>query len=425
MQDLLTFLGASPSRFHAVENLCHTLDGAGYTRLSEGRAWELAPGGKYYVTRNGSALLAFRIPRKDFTGFMISASHSDAPGFRVKENAELTGPDGYVRLNVERYGGMLCAPWLDRPLTVAGRVLVRTGDAIETRLVYVDKDLLLIPNVAVHMNRAANDGFKYDAKCDTIPLMGLEGTKGSFRAIVAQAADCKEEDILGTDLFLCIRQKGLVWGADGEFLSAPMLDDLQCAFGCFQGFLAAKESASVPVFALLDNEEVGSLTKQLSDGNLLYDLFSRLCESMVRDRASAVANSFLVSADNAHAVHPNHPEYADATHRPAMNAGVVIKHGVRYATDGAAQAVFTAVCQRAGVPVQHFSNRSDLAGGSTLGNISNSHLSLNTVDIGLPQLAMHSCFETAGVKDTEYLIQAMTAFYGCVFQEENGRFTLA
>ena len=404
MQDLLTFLGASPSRFHAVENLCHTLDGAGYTRLSEGRAWELAPGGKYYVTRNGSALLAFRVPRKDFTGFMISASHSDAPGFRVKENAELTGPDGYVRLNVERYGGMLCAPWLDRPLTVAGRVLVRTGDAIETRLVYVDKDLLLIPNVAVHMNRAANDGFKYDAKCDTIPLMGLEGTKGSFRAIVAKAADCKEEDILGTDLFLCIRQKGLVWGADGEFLSAPMLDDLQCAFGCFQGFLAAKESASVPVFALLDNEEVGSLTKQGADGTFLSD---------------------LVSADNAHAVHPNHPEYADATHRPAMNAGVVIKHGVRYATDGAAQAVFTAVCQRAGVPVQHFSNRSDLAGGSTLGNISNSHLSLNTVDIGLPQLAMHSCFETAGVKDTEYLIQAMTAFYGCVFQEENGRFTLA
>lgn len=424
MQDLLTFLGASPSRFHAVENLCHTLDGAGYTRLSEGRAWELAPGGKYYVTRNGSALLAFRIPRKDFTGFMISASHSDAPGFRVKENAELTGPDGYVRLNVERYGGMLCAPWLDRPLTVAGRVLVRTGDAIETRLVYVDKDLLLIPNVAVHMNRAANDGFKYDAKCDTIPLMGLERTKGSFRAIVAKAADCKEEDILGTDLFLCIRQKGLVWGADGEFLSAPMLDDLQCAFGCFQGFLAAKESASVPVFALLDNEEVGSLTKQGADGTFLSDLVSRICEAMGRDRASAVANSFLVSADNAHAVHPNHPEYADATHRPAMNAGVVIKHGVRYATDGAAQAVFTAVCQRAGVPVQHFSNRSDLAGGSTLGNISNSHLSLNTVDIGLPQLAMHSCFETAGVKDTQYLIQVMTLFYGSVFREEAGRFFL-
>ena len=425
MQDLLTFLGESPSRFHAVENLCRALDGAGYVRLCEGKAWDLAAGGKYYVTRNGSALLAFRIPRKDFTGFMISASHSDAPGFRVKENAELTGPDGYVRLNVERYGGMLCAPWLDRPLTVAGRVLVRTGDAIETRLVYVDKDLLLIPNVAVHMNRAANDGFKYDAKCDTIPLMGLEGTKGSFRAIVAGAAGCKAEDILGTDLFLCIRQKGLVWGADGEFLSAPMLDDLQCAFGCFQGFLAAKESASVPVFALLDNEEVGSLTKQGADGTFLSDLVSRICEAMGRDRASAVANSFLVSADNAHAVHPNHPEYADATHRPAMNAGVVIKHGVRYATDGAAQAVFTAVCQRAGVPVQHFSNRSDLAGGSTLGNISNSHLSLNTVDIGLPQLAMHSCFETAGVKDTEYLIQAMTAFYGCVFQEENGRFTLA
>ena len=425
MQDLLTFLGESPSRFHAVENLCRALDGAGYIRLSEGKAWELAPGGKYYTTRNGSALLAFRIPRKDFTGFMISASHSDAPGFRVKENAELTGPEGYVRLNVEKYGGMLCAPWMDRPLTVAGRVLVRTEGAIETRLVYVDKDLLLIPNVAVHMNRAANDGFKYDAKCDMVPLMGLEGAKGSFRAIVAEAAGCQEADILGTDLFLCIRQKGLAWGADGEFISAPMLDDLQCAYGCFQGFLAAKESASVPVFALLDNEEVGSLTKQGADGTFLSDLVSRICEAMGRDRASAVANSFLVSADNAHAVHPNHPEYADATHRPAMNAGVVIKHGVRYATDGAAQAVFTEVCQRANVPVQHFSNRSDLAGGSTLGNISNSHLSLNTVDIGLPQLAMHSCFETAGAKDTEYLIQAMTAFYGFVFQEENGRFTLA
>jgi len=424
MQDLLTFLGESPSRFHAVENLRRTLEGAGYVRLSEGQVWTLAPGGKYYVTRNGSSLLAFRIPRPDFAGFMLSASHSDAPCFRVKENAELGDAEGYVRLNVERYGGMLCAPWLDRPLTVAGRVLVRTEDAIETRLVYVDKDLLLIPNVAIHMNRAVNDGYKYDAKCDMVPLMGLGGAKGTFRDIVAASAGCRAEDILGTDLFLCVRQKGLVWGANGEFVSAPMLDDLQCAYGCFRGFLAAGESASVPVYALLDNEEVGSLTKQGADGTFLRDLVERICAAMGRDRASAIANSFLVSADNAHAVHPNHPEYADATHRPAMNAGVVIKHGVRYATDGAAQAVFADVCRRAGVPVQHFSNRSDMAGGSTLGNISNSHLSLNTIDIGLPQLAMHSCFETAGVRDTEYLIQAMTAFYSQSFREENGRFTM-
>ena len=322
----------------------------------------------------------------------------------------MEGPENYLRLNTERYGGMLCAPWLDRPLTVAGRVLVRAGDAIETRLVYVDRDLLLIPNVAIHMNREANSGYKYDMKRDMVPLMGTGEAKGALRGQVAQAAGCAPEDILGWDLFLCLRQKGLVWGAKGEFISAPRLDDLQCAYGCFQGFLAASDSASVPVFALLDNEEVGSLTKQGADGTFLSDLIDRLCAALGRDRATTVANSFMVSADNAHAVHPNHPEYADATHRPVMNGGVVIKHGVRYATDGAAQAVFTALCQKAGVPVQHFSNRSDLAGGSTLGNISNAHVSLNTVDIGLAQLAMHSCFETAGAEDTDHLIRAMTAF---------------
>lgn len=424
MNDLLSFIAQSPSRFHAVANLGHALEEAGYERLSESRAWSLVPGGKYYVTRNGSALLAFRVPAGDPTGFMISASHSDAPTFRVKENAELTGPDGYVRINTERYGGMLCAPWLDRPLTVAGRALVRKGGTIETRLVYVDRDLLMIPNVAIHMNRDANTGYKYDPKSDMVPLMGLGTEKGAFRALVAQAAGCEAGDILGTDLFLCLRQQGLTWGADGEFISSPRLDDLQCAYGCFRGFLAAGAASSVPVYALLDNEEVGSLTKQGADGTFLSDLIDRVCTALGRDRATAVANSFLVSADNAHAVHPNHPEYADATHRPAMNGGVVIKHGVRYATDGASQAVFTALCDKAGVPVQHFSNRSDLAGGSTLGNIANAHVSVNTVDIGLAQLAMHSCFETAGAKDTGYLVQAMTAFYSASFREDNGVFTL-
>ena len=424
MQDLLTFLERSPSRYHAVENLRGELEQAGYVPLEEGQSWSLAPGGRYYVVRNGSALLAFRVPRADFTGFMISAAHSDSPTFRIKENAELEGPDGYLRLNVERYGGMLCAPWLDRPLTAAGRVLVRSGNGIEPRLVYVDQDLLLIPNVAIHMNREANSGFKYDPKCDMIPLMGLGTEKGAFRALLAQWAGCDADDILGTDLFLCPRQKGVVWGADSEFISAPRLDDLQCAWGCFGGFMAAQDSSSIPVYALLDNEEVGSLTRQGADGTLLGDLVERVCAGLGRDRAAAVANSFLVSADNAHAVHPNHPEYHDATHRPAMNGGIVIKHGVRYATDGAAQAVFTALCQRAGVPVQHFSNRSDLAGGSTLGNIANAHVSVNTVDIGLAQLAMHSCFETAGSRDGEYLVKAMTAFYAAAYREEAGRMVL-
>lgn len=425
MNDLLTFIDQSPSPFHTVDTIAKTLSAAGYTRLSESSPWQLAPGGKYFVTRNGSSLLAFRIPRADFTGFLFSASHSDAPTFRVKENAEMEGPDGYLRLNTEGYGGMLCAPWLDRPLTVAGRALVQKGDTIETRLVYVDRDLLMIPNVAIHMNREANNGYKYDLKCDMVPLLGLGKSKGAFKAAVAQAAACAPADILGWDLVLAPRQKGLIWGMENEFISSPRLDDLQCAYGCFQGFLTAADSDSVPVFALLDNEEVGSRTKQGADSTFLSDLVDRICAALGRDRATAVANSFLVSADNAHAVHPNHPEYADPTHRPAMNNGLVIKHGSRYATDGAAQAVFAALCRKAGVPVQQFFNRSDLAGGGTLGNIANAHVSMNTVDIGLPQLAMHSCFETAGVKDTDYLIQAMAAYYSATFREENGTFTLS
>jgi len=424
MKDLLTFIGESPSRFHAVANLCAELDAQGYERLSENKAWSIVPGGKYYVTRNGSAMMVFRVPKADFTGFMISASHSDAPTFRVKENAELSGPDGYIRINTERYGGALFAPWMDRPLTVTGRVLVSCGDTIETRLVYVDKDLLMIPNVAIHMNRDANNGMKYDPKCDTVPLMGIGDAKGAFRAVIAEAAGCSSEDILGTDLFLSVRQKGLVWGAHDEFISSPRLDDLQCAYGCFRGFVEAKDCDSLPIYALLDNEEVGNLTKQGADGTFLSDLIDRICAALGRDKVTAIANSFMVSADNAHAVHPNHPEYADTTHRPHMNEGIVIKQGVRYATDGASQAIFTAMCRKAGVPVQHFSNRSDLAGGGTLGNISNAHISLNTVDIGLAQLAMHSCFETGGIKDTDYLVQAMTAFYSTVFTEENGLFTL-
>lgn len=425
MNDLLTFIHRSPSPYHAVDNLCQELTEAGYTRLTESSPWQLAPGGKYFVTRSGSALLAFRIPRADFAGFLFSASHSDAPTFRVKENAVMAGPDGYLRLNTEGYGGMLCAPWLDRPLTVAGRVLVQAGGVIETRLVYVDRDLLMIPNVAIHMNRDANNGYKYDRKSDMVPLLGLGTDPVVFRALIAQAAGCAEGDILGWDLVLAPREKGLVWGLDNEFISSPRLDDLQCAYGCFRGFLSARDGGSLPVFALLDNEEVGSLTKQGADGTFLSDLVDRICAALGRDRAAAVANSFLVSADNAHAVHPNHPEYADPTHRPVMNGGIVIKHGTRYATDAAAQAVFTALCRQAGVPVQHFFNRSDMAGGSTLGNIANAHVSMNTVDIGLPQLAMHSCFETAGVKDTDYLVQAMTAFYGATLREEDGRFTLA
>ena len=422
--ELLKFLDESPSRFHAVANLGKMLDDAGYKRISESHEWDLEAGGKYYVTKNGSALIAFRIPTGNFKGFMMSASHSDSPSFHVKVNAEMENSDGYIRINTETYGGCLMTPWFDRPLTVSGRLLVETETGIETKLVYVDKDLLMIPNVAIHMNRAVNDGYKYDPKCDTIPLFGLSGSKGGFMKAVAEAAGVTEDKILGHDLFLNIRQKGYQWGTNDEFISSAALDDLQCAFGCFHGFMNATESENVPVFALFDNEEVGSNTKQGANGTFLEDCVDKICGAFGIDKASAVANSFMVSADNAHAVHPNHPEYADATHRPKMNGGIVIKHGTRYATDGASQAIFVAICKKAGVPLQYFFNRSDLAGGGTLGCISISHVSLNTVDIGLPQLAMHSCIETGGSKDTEYLVKAMTQAYSMSFTETNGTFTL-
>lgn len=411
LSELMTFLDSSPSCFHAIKNLTDRLSAQGYTALGEGSSWELVPGGKYYVTRNQSALIAFRLPEGRPTGFMLSASHSDRPCFKVKEQPELES--GYLRLAVERYGGMLMAPWLDRPLSVAGRVLVKTEGGIQSRLVNLDRDLCMIPNVAIHMNRKANDGYTYNPAVDLIPLMGSPETKGAFADLLAEAAGCAREDILGTDLFLYNRDRAKVWGAKEEYLSAQALDDLQCAWATMEGFLGAKPGKAVPVCCVFDNEEVGSNTMQGADSTFLHDTLERICTGLGMDYRASLAGSFLVSADNAHAVHPNHPEYADQNHRPMMNGGIVIKFNAnqRYTTDGVSAAIFRAACERAGVPTQTFCNRADLAGGSTLGNISSSQVSIRTVDVGLPQLAMHSCYETAGVKDAGYLERAMAAFF--------------
>ena len=418
--DLIDFIARSPSAFHAVEQVRQALEGAGYRPLLESEAWDIEPGDRCYVKRNGSSLIAFRVPRTDWRGFLLSASHSDSPTFQIKENGELEGPEGYLRLNTERYGGMLCAPWLDRPLSAAGRVLVRTATGVESRLADIDQDLLLIPSVAIHMNREVNNGFRYDPKTDLVPLMGTAGDRGRLRSLAAEAAGAREEDVLGMDLFLYLRQRGTIWGAGKEFVSAPRLDDLQCAFGCLKGFLAAEPGESLPVYCLFDNEEVGSGTRQGADSDFLQRTLERLCAALGVEDPMAAANSFLVSADNAHAVHPNHPEYADPTHRPHLNGGVVIKHSAsqRYTTDAVSQAVFTELCRRAQVPVQHFANRSDLPGGSTLGNIALAHVSLYSVDIGLAQLAMHSPYETVGADDTDHLIRAMTAYYSASFSVE-------
>ena len=418
---LCDFLDASHSVYHTQAYLAETLKNAGYTRLYEQDEWALIPGGKYFLTRGGSALVAFRVPKESPKGFLMSASHSDRPTFKVKENFELAA--AYTRMAVERYGGMLIAPWLDRPLSVAGRVTVETETGVETKLLDIDRDLLLIPNVAIHMNRQANEGYKWNPAVDTLPLVGGAGAAGKLPALLEQEAGGK---ILGHDLYLYIRQKASVWGVDEEYISAAALDDLECAWGCTQGFLKSGDSASVPVLCVFDSEEVGSVSPQGAGSSLLEDTLGRICDSLELHRGRMLAQSFLVSADNAHAVHPNHPEYADPGNAPVMGGGLVIKYNANlsYCTDSVSAGVFRKICGRAGVRVQTYHNRADLPGGSTLGRISLAHVSVPTVDIGLAQLAMHSCYETAAVSDAIDLENAMAAYYGATLEATQTGFVI-
>lgn len=417
-QRLFDYISASPTAYHAVAHTGELLERAGFARLSEGAEWELTPGQGYYVTRNGSSLIAFRVPEGTYSGFMMAAAHGDSPCFKVKENAELKD-EHTVRLSVEKYGGMLCASWMDRPLSIAGRVIVRRDGGFEARLVDLKDTAAVIPNVAIHMNRSANDGMKYNPAVDMLPLYGGESGGESLSQRLAACAGVEEKDVLSTDLFVYNPQRGEAWG---NYISAPRLDDLQCAFAALTAFLAAKPSGSLPVYCLFDNEEVGSQTKQGAASTFLADVLHRINgpdDGLYRRR---VANSFLVSCDNAHAVHPNHPEYMDKNHAVYMNGGIVLKYNANqhYTTDAVSAAIFRLVCEEAGVPVQMYANRADMAGGSTLGNIANTQVSLNTVDIGLPQLAMHSAYETAGGKDTEYMVRALTVFYGKSLVSDGG-----
>ena len=417
-QELLEFIKKSPDCFHAVRTMGDMLLREGFTELKENEKWQIVPGGKYFASRNGSSLTAFTIPEADIKGMRIIASHSDSPTFKIKENPEMESEGHYIKLNVERYGGMLCAPWFDRPLSVSGRVIIKDEDngRFVSKLVNVDRDLVMIPNLAIHMNREVNDGYKYNAQKDMLPIYGDITAKDTFMKTIAEAAGVAPDQILGHDLFLYNRQEGTVWGASGEFLSSGRLDDLQCAFASLKGFLAGEKKEYMAVHCVLDNEEVGSGTKQGAASTFLYDTLTRVHESLgmtKEDYLIHLADSFMISADNAHAVHPNYTEKADPVNRPFLNGGIVIKFNAnqKYCTDGVSAAMFRDVCRQADVPVQTFTNRSDMLGGSTLGNISNTQVALNTVDIGLPQLAMHSPYETVGVKDTEYLIRAGEKFF--------------
>ena len=430
VEELFQFIENSPSCFHAIETIRKKLNAEGFIELVEGRSWQIEKGKKYYVTRNLSSIIAFKIPENDFKNFHIVASHSDSPTFKIKENAEIEVNNKYVKLNTEKYGGMICSTWFDRPLSIAGRILVKEGNLVKTHLVNIDKDLVIIPNLAIHMNRAVNDGYKYNAQIDMLPLYGDNTSKGSLMKTVAQSVGVEEDSILGTDLFLYNRMRGTKIGANSEYISSPRLDDLECSYASLSAFLSETNSNSASVYCVFDNEEVGSGTKQGADSTLLYDVLRRInmcLGNSEEDYYKLIASSFMVSADNAHALHPNYSDKSDPTNKVYINDGIVIKYNAnqKYTTDAVSASIFKSICDSVNVPYQTFTNRSDILGGSTLGNISNAHVSLNTIDIGLAQLAMHSTYETAGAKDVTYLIEALKAFYNTsIEQVEDGQYII-
>ena len=413
-EELLGFLKNSPTAFQAVEEIEKKLTEAGFAKLGEHENWDIVPGGKYFVTRNGSSVIAFSVPKKYAHSFMITASHTDSPTFKLKSAFEAEACGKYVKLNVEGYGGMILSSWLDRPLSIAGRLIVKDGSKITTKNVNIDRDLVLIPNVAIHQNRQINSGFSYNIAVDMMPLYSASDKKGTLLETAAEYAGCAKENVVGGDLYLYNRTPGTIWGAGDEFFSSARIDNLQCAYSTLIGFIsAADEAKAVNVYSSFDNEETGSATKQGAGSQFLSDTLAKIAEKLGFSVTEALASSFMVSADNGHAKHPNHPELSDAQNSPAINEGVVIKENAaqKYTTDAVSSAIFAKICEDANVPVQRFANRSDMGGGSTLGSISNTNAAMITVDIGLAQLAMHSSYETAGTKDTGYMIDAITQFY--------------
>ncbi|MBE6971384.1 MAG: M18 family aminopeptidase [Ruminococcaceae bacterium] len=406
---MLDFISRCPSPFHTVKTVVDALESEGYTRWQRGG---IVPGGKYYRTVNDSSIIAFRIPNVAPTGFSITAAHSDSPTFKVKKETQRTAAGRYVQLCTEPYGGLLMNTWFDRPLGIAGRVLVEENGRVVSRLIYPEGAAVLIPSVAIHMDRTANDGKKINPAVDTLPLWGMEGGT-SFSAQLAKWAKTAEENVLDYDLYLVCRDAGTVWGADNAFVTSPRLDDLGCVFGCLEGFLHAKENSAINVLCVFDNEETGSETKQGAGSTLLRDTLRTVAEELQCDYAALLERSYMVSADNGHARHPNHPELSDEQNCPYLNGGLVIKYNAaqRYTTDGVSAALLRTLCRKAGVRVQNYANRSDMAGGSTLGSIATTTVPVRTVDIGLAQLAMHSCVETMGSADTQALVDAMTALY--------------
>ena len=429
--DLVEFLQESVTPFHAAATAESWLRAAGFTRLEEADYGNLEPGKGYYSTRNGSSVVAWRVPDHAIGGWRIVASHSDSPTWKIK--TDIVENDGCRRLSVEGYGGMIMSTWLDRPLTVGGRVIVKTEDGIESRLVCIDRDLLVIPSLAIHFQRDINKGHTFNPQVDMQPLWGPAGSR-TLTDLVAEELGVDTADILDSDLQLVTRRAPTQIGPDGEFFMAPRIDDLECAATTLLGFLdaaAETDSACAPVWAMLDNEEVGSSSRMGAESSYLRDVLDRIVDAIPHSGQAmhrAMANSFMLSADNAHATHPNFPQKSDPCAPVRLGGGVVLKYNAsqKYTTNAVSGAIFRAICEKADVPVQVFTNRADEAGGSTLGNLQSHTLPIPMADIGLAQLAMHSAVETASVADAEAMTKAVAAFYRVHLRAlGDGTYTLA
>lgn len=422
--DLIDFLYKSPTAYHSVKTVKERLDLNGFNEIKESDKWNLQKDGKYYVIKNDSALIAFTVGNGDIEedGFKLIGAHTDSPGFRIKANPEIVSEGKYLKLNTEVYGGPILYTWFDRPLGVAGKVTLKGGSPLkpEVKLVNINKPLLIIPSLAIHMNRSVNEGFNINRQKDTLPLLSLINDRfekdGYLVKVLAQELSVDASDILGFDLGLYEVQKGAVIGLNEEFISAGRLDDMWMVYAGIQALIESKSSKSTKVMVCIDNEEIGSLTAQGANSALLLNILERITLALGKDREGlhrALANSLMISADLAHAVHPNVEEKHDPTNRPVLGNGPVLKTAASgsYSTDSYNAAIFEGLCKSAEVPYQKFFNRSDVRGGTTIGPITSSLLTIPVMDMGAPLLSMHSIRELAAVKDNVYTIKLFTEFF--------------
>ena len=414
--NFLKFIEKSKTPFHAVESISDILNDNNFTKLTEASVWDLKLGGKYYVTKNDSSIIAFTLPTElSDLSFNIAASHTDSPTFKVKPNNTVETAAHTLGLHLETYGGTILSSWLDRPLSIAGRVVYKDGNRLVSKLVDFKRPLCVIPNVAIHQNRTINDGYKYNVASDMVALYGANKSMKLFD-LVCKEFEINREAICGMELYLYNYERGFEFGSDNEFILAPQIDNLECACLSLISFIEATNNKSCNVYCSFDNEEVGSGSKQGALSTFLFDVLVRICHKFnlgEEEIRIAFAKSFLVSCDNAHATHPNQPQLCDSLNRVYMNEGIVIKTNANlsYTTDAISNGLFTSILKEENIAYQVFANRSDTRGGSTLGHLALSQVSIDAIDIGLAQLAMHSSMEVCGVKDMQIMVDGIRAFY--------------